>query len=153
MIDNTKMDMFNLIEIDEDNLELLRCIRNECRLFMTRNDSEISKAQQAKWFRTINKNQFMPYIFNKGSVSIGYGAIKIDGDEALLTGGLLLQYRGHGYGLTLFEYLIEKSKRMDKRVELEVLKNNIRAIKTYRKLGFRITYETERIYKMILSEV
>ena len=141
---------FRLIEVHFINLKLLRQIRNECRSFMTRDNSEISKKQQAKWFGTLNKEEYKPFIFIKNGLALGYGAIKIEGTGVLISGGLLSKYRGHGYGKVLFEHLIKKAGDLKRNIELEVLRNNIRAIKVYQWLGFTTISKTDKIYRMRL---
>ena len=49
-------------------------------------------------------------------------------------------YQGKGYGIEAIKLLINKAKQADiKKIYLEVRLNNIRAIKTYEKCGFKKT--------------
>jgi hypothetical protein len=95
----------NDIEFDHvsaHTLEQLRLIRNECRLFMTNNQKKISVTQQEKWFNELTED-VMPFLVINSDKFIGYAVIKIDGNETLLTGGLIESFRGQGYGRIIFQ--------------------------------------------------
>ena len=136
-----------LIDINEDNLETLRVIRNECKDFMTRSNAYVNREGQITWFNSIDKNEIKPYLFKVKDTIVGYGLIRV-GDSFLLSGGLLEEFRGQGLGSYLFYSLMEKCALLDKNkpIELEVLITNTRAYSLYRKLGF---YETDRNDKII----
>ena len=131
--------------------EILRTIRNECRTFMTRNTDEISPEQQQEWFKTAFKKYelYIAYAVESGAcvVNAGYGLIHVNSDEYLLTGGLLPDYRDKGLGSTLFKFLVDNCNKQLP-IRLEVLKSNIRAFKTYEKLGFKTTGESDTLYYM-----
>ena len=140
----------NDIEFDHvsaHTLEQLRLIRNECRLFMTNNQKEISVTQQEKWFNELTED-VMPFLVINSDKFIGYAVIKIDGNETLLTGGLIESFRGQGYGRIIFQKLIDLSIEINKIPTLNVLKNNERAIKLYSSLGFKVINENDKIYIM-----
>ena len=65
----------------------------------------------------------------------------------ILTGGLLPDYRDKGLGSTLFKFLVDNCNKQLP-IRLEVLKSNIRAFKTYEKLGFKTTGESDTLYYM-----
>jgi len=72
--------------------ESLRKIRNECREFMTRNTEYISEEDQQKWFLTAYKKYQLYLLYNIecGVIvdPIGYGLIRTEDTEYLVTGGL-----------------------------------------------------------------
>ena len=131
--------------------ENLRVIRNTCREFMTRDTSEITKEQQEIWFKTASQKYqlYLLYLLEYGVIvnPVGYGLIRSEPTEYLLTGGLLPEYRGRGIGQKLFEFLAENSKK-DKPLRLEVLKNNTSAFSVYKKLGFITTYDNDKLVCM-----
>ena len=135
------------------DVETVRHHRNACKDFMTRNTEYISADQQTKWFNSLDKNTNHLLSLNKihhGAVveDIGYGYIRIEDGEVLLTGGITSNERGKGYGVFLFERLVLNSLKYGLPIRLEVLKTNAAGIATYKKVGFTIIDEDERIYKM-----
>jgi len=133
--------------------ETVRIHRNACREFMTRNTDYISAHEQTKWFNSLDKHSHHLLLLNKihyGAAveDIGYGYIRIEKDEVLLTGGITSNERGKGYGFFLFERLVINSLKYGLPIRLEVLKTNAAGIATYKKIGFTIIDEDERIYRM-----
>lgn len=133
--------------------ETLRSHRNSCREFMTRNTEYISDQQQEKWFYNLDKNYNSLLLLNKihhGAVveDIGYGYIRAEKDEVLLTGGINSNERGKGYGYFLFSRLVLLSEKYDLPIRLEVLKTNAAGIATYKKVGFKVISEDDRIFRM-----
>jgi ribosomal protein S18 acetylase RimI-like enzyme len=138
--------------------ETVRTHRNACREFMTRNTDYISADQQTKWFNSLDKNNHHLFLLNKmyhGAVvvDIGYGYIRVEKYEVLLTGGITETERGKGHGFFLFERLVRNSfelrlPKYNLPIRLEVLKNNSAGIATYKKVGFKVINEDEKIYKM-----
>ena len=72
--------------------------------------------------------------------------------------GVCKQYHGRGYGARLASYLIERCDSMGiENITLTVLKRNAKAIRMYRRLGFRVvsnhTYlEESDSFLMILKD-
>jgi ribosomal protein S18 acetylase RimI-like enzyme len=131
--------------------EMLRRIRNECRLFMTRSIDFITPEQQLEWFKTASEKYdlYLAYQITHGAIiiNVGYGLIHKNDDASLLTGGLLPSYRGLGIGQVLFKFLTDNCSK-SKPVRLEVLKTNTKAFIVYIKLGFEVIGETDRLYFM-----
>lgn len=135
------------------DVEIVRTHRNACREFMTRNTDYISAKEQQKWFVDLDKDYHRLLLLNKihhGAVveDIGYGYIRIENGEVLLTGGITSSERGKGHGQFLFERLVLYSLKYGLPIRLEVLKTNAAGIATYNKVGFTIISEDEKIYKM-----
>ena len=138
---------------NDRDVETVRHHRNACREFMTRNTEYISSLQQAKWYESLDKTKNILFILNKihhGAVveDIGYGYIRIENGEVLLTGGIISNERGKGYGFFLFERLVLNSLKYGLPIRLEVLKTNTAGIATYKKVGFKTIDEDENIFKM-----
>lgn len=135
-----------------EHAEILRKVRNECREFMTQNTNFITENQQKEWFKTSKDKYdlYIVYAVEHGAIvtEIGYGVIHKNNKESLITGGLVNNYRNHGLGRDLFNFLIQESKKRSLPIKLEVLKTNIRAINLYQKLGFHVEFETDKLYKM-----
>lgn len=131
--------------------EMLRVIRNQCKDFMTRNTSTITAEEQQEWFKTAFKKYelYIAYAIEHGVciVDAGYGVIHLNENEYMLSGGLVPEYRDKGLGLSLFKFLIDNCNKQVP-IRLEVLKDNFRALKTYEKLNFTTTNETDKIYLM-----
>lgn len=135
------------------DVEIVRRHRNACREFMTRNTDYISAKQQQEWFSTLDNKTNRLLTLNKihhGAVveDIGYGYIRVENGEVLLTGGITSNERGKGYGVFLFERLVLNSLKYGLPIRLEVLKTNAAGIATYKKIGFKVIDEDDRIYKM-----
>jgi ribosomal protein S18 acetylase RimI-like enzyme len=135
------------------DVETVRHHRNACREFMTRNTEYISATQQTNWYNDLDKKTNKLLLLNKihhGAVveDIGYGYLRVEKDQILLTGGITSNERGKGYGHFLFERLVLLSLKYGLPIRLEVLKTNAAGIATYKKVGFTIIDEDERIYNM-----
>ena len=138
---------------NDTDVETIRSHRNACREFMTRNTEYITSAQQANWYKKLDKEYnklFILYKMHHGAVleDIGYGYIRVENDEVLLTGGVTSSERGNGYGYILFSRLVMNSLKYGLPIRLEVLKTNAAGIATYKKADFTIIDEDETIYKM-----
>jgi ribosomal protein S18 acetylase RimI-like enzyme len=60
-------------------------------------------------------------------------------------------FQGQGIGRKVIEDIIEKARKENKKIELQVFKINTRAKKLYQELGFTVTGETELHYQMRYS--
>lgn len=131
--------------------EILRVIRNDCREYMTRSTEYISEEHQQKWFKTAHKKYelYIAYSMEYGAIILnaGFGVIHKNDEDFMLTGGLLQDYRDKGLGKVLFKFLIDQCHKKTP-IRLEVLKDNIRAFKTYEALNFKIISENDKIYTM-----
>ncbi len=131
--------------------EMLRVIRNQCKDYMTRNTSVITPEEQLEWFKTAYKKYelYIAYAVEHGAciVDAGYGLIHLNEKEYMLTGGLVPGYRDKGLGTILFKFLVDNCNKQIP-IRLEVLKDNLRALKTYEKLNFKTTGETDKIFIM-----
>ena len=138
--------------VGESEVETLRTIRNECSKFMTRSTEEITREQQIKWYENISDDVklYLLHLVEFGVIGnpIGYGLIRKEEGVSVISGGLIKQYRGLGYGKILFEYLI---KNVDKGspLSLEVLKSNTVAANIYRSLGFKEISDNGKVITMI----
>lgn len=125
----------------------MRPIRNSCRSFMTRDQSEIGVLRQVWWWLTRDPT-VAPFLLDETGHAVGYGIILTKGHKGWLTGGLLPDARGRGLGKALFQGLCRQAKKADLQPMLEVLKSNPRAEHLYCSLGFKTIRETESVYIM-----
>jgi ribosomal protein S18 acetylase RimI-like enzyme len=136
---------------NEEEAELLRRLRNQCKEYMTRNTNYITSDEQKEWFRTAGDKYdlYLVYALEYGAAVTyaGYGVIHKNTSESLLTGGLVPEYRNQGLGQHLFQFLIDSSRK-DLPIRLEVLKTNSRAHSVYVKLGFEPIFENDKIIIM-----
>lgn len=144
------------------DVEAMRVVRNACREYMTRDVEEISSVAQAAWWATLTAGDpvfetWQPYVVYDGATVIGYGILwhgeRVNDrrfpeshDAWWLTGGLLPQYRGLGYGRWLFERLIELAGVP---CWLEVRRDNARARLLYDSFGFLPVGATPDVITMV----
>jgi ribosomal protein S18 acetylase RimI-like enzyme len=138
-----------LEKVTQKDIQKLRKIRNKCRQYMTRNKNKINKQEQKFWYKNLNENELVPYLFYKNNKRIGYGIIRIEEKHCLVTGGLVSKMRNRGLGLTLFTLLCEESLKFKDEVRLEVLKTNTRAFNLYKKINFVVVNESDTLYYMV----
>mgnify|MGYP001560155702 CR=1 FL=1 len=143
--------MAELVLIDAETLahaEAMRIVRNTCRAFMTNDPSEISAEDQHEWFTHLDRETTQPYVGFVETVVAAFGLVRnVDGGW-WVSGGLLPEFRGHGLGKALFEQLIARVSLKKRSTWLEVLRNNGRAERLYRSLGFVQIYANEDVITM-----
>ena len=88
-------------------------------------------------------------IIYEGSKKIGSVDVK-EGESNLFLSGLYIlpEYQSKGIGSTIINELVQRAEAANKRLELEVLKVNVKAQKLYEKLGFKKTDGDETKYFM-----
>ena len=126
---------------DPFRAEAMRQVRNECRSYMTRDQSRIGPIRQLIWFflrylPRMLRGEFLAWVYLAGGQPVGYGIIRKQGGRYWVTGGVKEAERGLGYGQKIFEDLIRKNRGAD--TYLDVLGSNYRARALYAKLGFKI---------------
>lgn len=130
--------------------EAMRQIRNACREFMTRDTHEITEEEQAAWVEGLDRAACCPcLLFVKGE-PIGYGLLRKEGEQWWLSGGLLPEWRGKGWGTILFGLLLMKAPRP---VYLEVKLSNRKAVRLYAKLGFTPTQVEPENDRMVMVKL
>jgi len=99
------------------------------------------------------------YVLELNGEIIGYSVLWIIYDQAtLMTFAIKREHWGKGYGKKLLEYITESFKDKVSSILLDVRKSNLRAIRLYKSLGFKILSERpkyysdgENAYQMILE--
>ncbi|MER0280815.1 GNAT family protein [Clostridioides difficile] len=140
--------------LEGNDIESLRDLRNKKHNRVWFIDSnKVSSSDQKKWFESYKhkKNDFMfiveeiinegiiigsvaLYNINEEMLSGEFGRLIIDGDTA---------QSGLGYDATMGACIIGFEKLGLEKINLEVYKSNLRAIKIYKKIGF-IELEDEK---------
>lgn len=128
----------------EDALEV-RKIRNAHSDLMTRDQKQITIAQQRIWWEKFRKNtQCDLYIVEDNRDVLGYGLLRResasqwngDHNRTLLTGAVKTAHQGLGLGRHIFGFLVSESYYQKHIPWLEVFETNAKAFMLYRKLGF-----------------
>jgi len=127
-----------------DQAEEMRVIRNACREWMTNDRMEISRAMQVEWFLSIAvREDVLPFLYKPRPDHMyprpfGYGLLRKQNDKWWLSGGLLPEWRGKGYGKDLFAELAEYVHALGETAWLTVWEHNERGLATYKSLGFTV---------------
>jgi RimJ/RimL family protein N-acetyltransferase len=120
-----------------NDIEFFNKVRNESVNFLHDN-TKYSLEDNIKWFEKNKPRFFIVEVDNK---PIGYFRTSNWVDHTLYIGmDIHPKYRGLGYAMPAYEIFIEKLKnKYDiKKIYLEVLTSNKRAINIYNKLNFTI---------------
>lgn len=137
--------MYNVIDIDENNIELIEQFLSNCdksletfRYFSSRDISKAVSCHEA----TI--------ILERKNEIIGYAHLDNDGDNTWLGVCVVDKWVGFGFGQTLMEQILKRRK--SKTIRLTVDKSNQSAISLYYRCGFKYKEDlTESIILMELS--
>ncbi|MDA1477866.1 GNAT family N-acetyltransferase [Bacillus changyiensis] len=95
---------------------------------------------------------FVVEVDNKivGFISALGGKVKRNQHSAYLVLGVLEEYQGQGIATKLFHQVFEWAKEVEiSRLELTVMKDNIKAFNLYRKMGFIL--EGEKVHSLTLN--
>lgn len=106
---------------------------------MTGNRESISQTEQQEWFKSVNHDSLRLFLFYIEGEPAGYGIIRCEGMRVLLTGALLEEYRGNGYGRILFDTLTTQALFDYGAADLDVSAHNMKAYNLYHSIGFRAT--------------
>ncbi len=101
---------------------------------MTRNQDEITEADQQRWWDNLNHKYTKVFLFTESDTPVGYGLIKTEKGVDWISGGLYGEWRHMGGGRQIFEYLIDNCKNL---IKLEVFSWNNKALRLYTSLGFK----------------
>ncbi|MCS7284937.1 MAG: ribosomal protein S18-alanine N-acetyltransferase [Hydrogenobacter thermophilus] len=97
--------------------------------------------------REFSLNYSHKYVLELNGSVIGYLIAWTVYDTAtLMNFAVKKEYWGKGYGKKLLTYLIESFKDKVSAIHLDVRKSNMRAIRLYKSLGFKIISERPKYY-------
>ena len=152
---NSALDLIKLKPVDRDDIEFMRRIRNENRNFFISRQI-LSRKDQQRWFENYRKkdNDFT-YIFKKADKRLGVGSIyNINNNKRNANIGRFVidkTFQNQGYGKILLRKIeqIGFDKMGMETLNLEVLSDNISAIKLYKQAGFIKQKDTIRSGKKV----
>jgi L-amino acid N-acyltransferase YncA len=122
---------------------LLADIRNQCRLFMTNDQREVTPDGQRQWFETHYSKQtpqrYFVWLLYQQETPVGYAAAKLvqEDNTALITEGLAEAARGKGLGSYLLRCLTQQPEVQGKTLVADVRKDNPASQRLHEKFGFK----------------
>lgn len=130
-----------------EDLEMLRRIRNDCREHMTGSSRFVDVPEQGEWLSGLDTRVNWPVLVHHPDIAlpVGYGLVSAEGDRRWLTGGLLLEFRGRGWGRPLFDLLVSLARGTGGEPWLRVRMGNVRARSLYTRMGFKLVHLEEVI--------
>lgn len=140
------MSEYKLVKASEDNCELLYKWTNEEEVRKNSfNTDKINYEDHVKWFMgKLNSLEIFIYIFKKNEEPIGVMRLeKIDEESMLINFSIDCKYRGLGYATKLLKLI--KVQFEEYILVGKVKKDNIGSIKAFRKSGYIMTEELDKI--------
>lgn len=151
------IDSLTFVDYTEDVLEKSWEWLNDPEIKYLTDTPDFTKEDQLQWYKSLenNKNYFIKGIISDSKLIGVVGLKKID--KKLKTAEYFgyigeKEYWNKGYSAQIFQYILNKAKK-DLELEelyLNVLKENVRAIKSYTKAGFKIiNQDNNRVIMLI----
>ena len=127
-------------------LELNHKLDAETKLMLFEPGERSTTVQQVekRIEHTLARDNEAVFVLEDDGVLVGYGSVigghlKRNSHKASVVTGILQSHAGRGAGSSLFQRLLEWTKTSSlHRLELTVMKHNVRAIGLYQKFGFEI---------------
>lgn len=104
------------------------------------------------WSRESIEREFqLPYslrfVLEADSQVVGYAILwLVEGEAFIMTFAIEPSYRNKGLGKFFLRELIDRLKGKVSTIQLDVRKTNLRAIRLYKSLGFKVVREREGFY-------
>ena len=137
-------------------LELLKQMDHETEFMMLEPGERTTTAEDMEhYLLSMEKsNSFLLLVFDgqkvAGFISAKRGAANRIKHSAYIVCGVLKEYRGKGYGTSLFRELLKWAPENGiTRLELTVMSHNERAVKLYQNMGFEM--EGKLVHSMIVN--
>ncbi len=129
----------------------MKTVRNQVREFMTHSTDEISNQAQMRWYRNDYKpahakGEMFGFVYYKQKRPIGYGLVTWRHNKFWLSGGIIPEEQGNGYGRALFQFMVDWKVSGD--LWLDVWASNTKAIRLYKSLGFVVDNRSEELVVM-----
>lgn len=131
------------IELVTDAAQALdmAAVRNTGRKFMTHDKKKITTKDQVEWFHNVYlKQRYMMFGFvgYYGPKAAAYGLINLIKGDYWLSGAVVPEVKGKGFGRQLFIHLIDFvfNQLAATEVMLDVQEDNVPAQTLYKSLGF-----------------
>ncbi len=144
--------------VKEEDIELIRYWRNQPFIRKTMQFQEyITPAMQKQWFKKINNKYNYYFLIQYENKKIGLINCKDTDENKVAEGGIFLWDKEYwntpvpAYAsLTMLEVIFEIFQSGEVSV-ITVLKENMHALKFNQKLGYKIYYEDDKVYKLKLT--
>lgn len=134
------MMLFHAATTPED-AEQIRLIRNEGRIWMTRDTSEISAEQQQVWWAERDPQTCWIWLLVDGGITVGYGMLRLEADQWWCSVAVLPEHWSKGYGTKIYKYL---ALRNEQSTWAEILADNPRSIKAALRAGYQLAWMTDK---------
>lgn len=134
---------FRLVASLRDAL-IVRRLRNLCRQHLTNFQGEIGLLAQARWYfahyrKDVRESKYRVFLFSRRDGSpIGFGALRLENDNLLITECVHPGLRGNGYGKFILRQMISTANREGRDIIAEIWASNDRSISLHEKRGFTL---------------
>ncbi len=129
----------NIREMRPEDIDQVLRINEEC--FTT--DAWSRKAFE----REFELDYSYPFVLEEDGKIMGYAVVwKVLDDVSIMSFAIDRSLWGKGYGKRLLSFIIEYFKGEAKSITLDVRRSNLRAIRLYKSMGFKIVAERPRYY-------
>ena len=98
---------------------------------------------QVRWYlrhyrRARRQRRYRVYLAREGSTPVGYGALRSQGGELLVTECVATEHRGRGVGEAILGQLITIARREGRDLVAEIWASNRASIGLHEKAGFQL---------------
>lgn len=122
--------------ITEDDLDWVRKLRNDNQAYFF-TQKNITRKQHQQWYKSLVVDSPDFFVIWWGDNRVGTISVIYNQDKKITTISNVLIEEGYRHRGILKEALEILKKEYGKNMELEVKSDNINAIKTYKRLGFK----------------
>lgn len=124
----------------------MRVLRNEARYWMTGGTTEITEEQQEEFFRNrLVTGEIAALLLYEDDVPVAYALLR----DGWMSCGVGEQYRGRGLGTLIVTAITAAGTMRWPEVKLEVWRDNVRAVRTYKRTGYRLVESSERDGRLV----
>ncbi len=139
-------------------LELMKQLDHETEFMMLEPGERTTTAEDMEhYLLSMGKSNSLLLLLFDGQEVAGFlsakrGAASRIKHSAYIVCGVLKDYRGKGYGTSLFKELLKWAPKNDiTRLELTVMSHNVKAVQLYQNMGFEM--EGKLVHSMIVNGV
>lgn len=131
----------------EDDVEVLRLIRNSGRQWMTRDTSEITPEQQRIWWEHLDHAACKAWLFSIARTDIGYGLARLEGGRAWCSLAVLPRHQGQGYGTHIYRWLALNQQGWD--MWAEIYADNTPSLRAALSAGYQLDCMTDKTATLV----
>jgi RimJ/RimL family protein N-acetyltransferase len=126
----------------EQDVEMLRQVRNSGRQWMTRHTDAISPEQQAAWWAQLDHASVKVWLFSESATDIGYGLVRLEKGRAWCSLAVLPRYQGQGYGTQIYRWLALSQPQWD--MWAEIYADNTPSLRAALKAGYQLAHASDK---------